>query len=232
MSFWRAAWNVLKAAGGLVVGAVTVFGWLSVTPEMVGQATYDAMRGPLPLVVMFFAGAMSGWGITRLWADSRERRSSLSHDSEVERIRSEFAAELSKKDEALAALSKRPTSKDLDDAVSKAVMRYSDKVDELTSKLSDAYREIDYLRSDKKVMTREQLESFIEGLSSDLKRRLREIEKDGGSCRARKDGELSILEQYGILSSSLDDWVESVYQWAMDPDVRRVIHDNPKLIGL
>lgn len=232
MSSWRVAWNVLKAAGGLIVGTVTVLGWLSVTPEMVGQASYDAMRGPLPLIVMFCAGGMSGWGITRLWADRRERRSNLSHEAEVDEIRSEYAAELSKKDEEVLSLSKRPTSKDLDDAVSEATRRYSGRVDELTSKLSDAYREIDCLRSDKKVMTRAQLESFIGGLSSDLKLRLREIEKEGGSLRARRDGELSILEQYGILSSSLDDWAESTYQFAIAPDVRTVIQGNPKLIGL
>lgn len=79
----KTVWNSMKAIGGFVVGAVTVFGWLNVTPEMVGQTTYDAMRGPAPLVVMFVSGTLFGWGVTKLWSDRRMKEASEAHDAEI-----------------------------------------------------------------------------------------------------------------------------------------------------
>ncbi|WP_087321884.1 hypothetical protein [Olsenella sp. An290] len=79
----KTVWNSMKAIGGFVVGAVTVFGWLNVTPEMVGQTTYDAMRGPAPLVVMFVSGSLFGWGVTKLWSDRRMKEASEAHDAAV-----------------------------------------------------------------------------------------------------------------------------------------------------
>ena len=79
----KTVWNSMKAIGGFVIGAVTVFGWLNVTPEMVGQTTYDAMRGPAPLVVMFVSGSLFGWGVTKLWSDRRMKEASEAHDAAV-----------------------------------------------------------------------------------------------------------------------------------------------------
>lgn len=79
----KTVWNSMKAIGGFVVGAVTVFGWLSVTPEMVGQVTYDVMRGPAPLAVMFVSGSLFGWGATKLWSDRRMKEASEAHDAAV-----------------------------------------------------------------------------------------------------------------------------------------------------
>ena len=92
MKTLRVIWTVLKAIGGFIVGATGVFGWLNITPEMVGQTTYDVMRLMWP-AVMFAGGALSGWGITKIWSDRK----------------------MAKKDNEIAELEKRPTQKDLDD---------------------------------------------------------------------------------------------------------------------
>lgn len=83
MGVEKTAWNILRTVGGFVVGAATVFGWLNVTPEMVGQATYDAMRGPAPLVVMFFCGTLFGWGVAKLWLGHRMKKASGAHDADI-----------------------------------------------------------------------------------------------------------------------------------------------------
>ena len=88
----RVIWTVLKAIGGFIVGAVGVLGWLNVTPDMVGQAAYDALSVLLPAIT-FVGGALSGWGITKIWSDRK----------------------MAKKDNEIAELEKRPTQKDVDD---------------------------------------------------------------------------------------------------------------------
>ena len=87
MGVEKTVWNSMKAIGGFVVGAVTVFGWLSVTPEMVGQVMYDAMRGPAPLAVMFVSGSLFGGGVTKLWSDRRMKEASKDHDAEIASLR-------------------------------------------------------------------------------------------------------------------------------------------------
>ena len=147
-------------------------------------------------------------------------------------IRHRFAIkEMDEKDDKIRELEERPTAEDLDDAVQSETDRMMERVDELTCKLSDAYREIDYLKSDGKVMTREQLASYISNLPDALKRRLRYIESHGGSVRETKDGELSTLEQQGIITSQLDDWVESRYVWSIVPDARSVIKSNRAILN-
>lgn len=117
MGTGRTVLNALKAVGGFVVGAVTVFGWLSVTPEMVGQAAYDVMRGPAPLVVMFVGGSLFGWGVTKLWSDHRAREAS---------------------DAISAELASRPTMEELD-AANRQVESLSSKIKEMED--SPRYRE-------------------------------------------------------------------------------------------
>lgn len=63
-------WLILRAIGGIVVGAVSIFGWLNVTPEMVGRAAYDALYVALPFLT-FVGGAFAGWGITGLYYRKR-----------------------------------------------------------------------------------------------------------------------------------------------------------------
>lgn len=82
----RRLMGALAAVAGFSASAITVLGWLNVTPEMVGQATYDAMRGPAPLIVMFVGGALFGWGVTKLWSDHRARMESEARSAEVERL--------------------------------------------------------------------------------------------------------------------------------------------------
>lgn len=146
-------------------------------------------------------------------------------------IRHRFAIrKLDEKDDEIRELEKRPTREELNAAVRSETDRMMMRVDELTGKLSDAYREIDYLKSGGKVMTREQLASYISNLPDALKRRLRYIESHGGSVRETKDGELSTLEQQGIITSQLDDWVESRYVWSIVPDARSVIKSNRTIL--
>lgn len=101
-------WNALKAVGGFVVGSVTVFGWLNVTPDMVGQAAYDAFRGPAPLVVMFAGGFLTGWGLTRLRSDGRQKRADDAHAIEVDELRDEQRSAIAERDARIAELEKRP----------------------------------------------------------------------------------------------------------------------------
>lgn len=222
MSSSGAIGNILKTTGGFVVGLTGVLTWMSISPEMVGQAVYDVLHIALP-VVTFAGGALSGWGITKLRAD--RRLASAIGDKEKE-----TGSVIEDKERRIKELEQRPTRDDLDSAVRAETARMMKRVDELTDKLADAYREIDYLKSGGKVMTEEQVSSLISNLPNSLKRRLREIESRGGSMRERKDGELSALEQFGILSSTLDDWVESRYVWSIVPDVRSVIKSNDGIL--
>lgn len=66
MKALNTTWSILRAVGGAVVGAVSIFGWLNVTPEMVGQTAYDALYVALPFLT-FVGGAFAGWGITSLY---------------------------------------------------------------------------------------------------------------------------------------------------------------------
>ena len=77
----------VASIAGFLASAATVLGWLSVTPEMVGQAAYDVMRGPAPLVVMFVGGSLFGWGVTKLWSDHRMKRASDAHAAEIESLK-------------------------------------------------------------------------------------------------------------------------------------------------
>lgn len=120
----KTVWNSMKAIGGFVVGAVTVFGWLSVTPEMVGQTTYDIMRGPAPLAVMFVSGSLFGWGVTKLWSDHRMKEASEAHDAEiagrptqedVDELRRQLAAKGAEIESLETELAGRPTQEDVDE---------------------------------------------------------------------------------------------------------------------
>ena len=68
MKALKVIWTILKAIGGFIVGTVGVLGWLNVTPDMIGQAAYDALIIILP-IMMFAGGSLSGWGITKIWSD-------------------------------------------------------------------------------------------------------------------------------------------------------------------
>lgn len=96
-------WAVLKAVGGFVVGATGVLGWLNVTPEMIGQTTYDMFRVSLP-AVMFIGGALSGWGITSIY----------------------YKKKLVAKDAKIAELEKRPTQEKLEEEVRVEVIQRVD----------------------------------------------------------------------------------------------------------
>lgn len=65
MSLPKVLWSAAKTAGGFIVGATSVFGWMNITPEMVGQAAYDALYILLPLIT-FAGGALFGWGIASI----------------------------------------------------------------------------------------------------------------------------------------------------------------------
>ena len=60
--------KIIRTLGGFVVGAAGVLTWLNVTPSMVGQAAYDVIYIALPIVT-FAGGALSGWGLTKLWSE-------------------------------------------------------------------------------------------------------------------------------------------------------------------
>lgn len=83
--------TTILAAGAAIAGflssVTTILSWLNVTPEMVGQATYDAMRGPAPLVIMFISGIAFGWGVTKLWSDHRMKNASDAHAAEIESLK-------------------------------------------------------------------------------------------------------------------------------------------------
>lgn len=75
------------AVAGFLSSVTTILSWLNVTPEMVGQATYDAMRGPAPLVIMLISGIAFGWGVTKLWSDHRMKNASDAHAAEIESLK-------------------------------------------------------------------------------------------------------------------------------------------------
>ncbi len=75
------------AVAGFLSSVTTILGWLNVTPEMVGQATYDVMRGPAPLAIMLISGIAFGWGVTKLWSDHRMKRASDAHAAEIESLK-------------------------------------------------------------------------------------------------------------------------------------------------
>lgn len=113
MSAWDKLKKVLKASGGFVVGAVSVFTWLNVTPAMVGQAAFNVLYASLP-VVTFIGGALSGWGITKLWSEKvisdkdNECRNCLTNkDNECEK-------KLAKKDEEIKRVVEEHTASFLD----------------------------------------------------------------------------------------------------------------------
>lgn len=91
MSESRDVRNAAGTAGGFIVGLTSVFGWLSITPEMVGQAAYDMLYYALP-VVTFAGGVLFGWGV------SSKRSKDL----------------LAAKDAEIAELEKRPTREFVD----------------------------------------------------------------------------------------------------------------------
>ena len=66
----NAFWKTLQAAGGFIVGATGVLGWLNITPEMVGETAYSIAYVVFP-IASFLGGALSGWSLTKLWADRR-----------------------------------------------------------------------------------------------------------------------------------------------------------------
>lgn len=150
----KTVWNSMKAIGGFVVGAVTVFGWLCVTPEMVGQVTYDIMRGPAPLAVMFVSGSLFGWGVTKLWSDHRMKEASEAHDAEiagrptqedVDELRRQLAAKDAEIESLEAELERRPTIEEVDARVVEAIGVFVDataaKFDELSKTSDDRLRE-------------------------------------------------------------------------------------------
>ena len=122
MKTLRVIWTVLKAIGGFIVGATGVFGWLNITPEMVGQTTYDVMRLMWP-AVMFAGGALSGWGITKIWSDRKmakmgneiaelEKRPT---QKDLDDLKKDHAKAIADRDAKIANLKERPTQKEVDD---------------------------------------------------------------------------------------------------------------------
>lgn len=58
------------SAIGAASGAVTIFAWMNITPEMVGRSMYEALRFILPFST-FTLGVVFGAGITCLLAIRR-----------------------------------------------------------------------------------------------------------------------------------------------------------------
>ena len=122
MKTLRVIWTVLKAIGGFIVGATGVFGWLNITPEMVGQTTYDVMRLMCP-AVMFAGGALSGWGITKIWSDRKMAKKDTEiaelekrpTQDDVDELKKEHAKAIADRDARISELELRPTQKDVDD---------------------------------------------------------------------------------------------------------------------
>ena len=122
MKTLRVIWTVLKAIGGFIVGATGVFGWLNITPEMVGQTTYDVMRLMWP-AVMFAGGALSGWGITKIWSDRKMAKKDTEiaelekrpTQDDVDELKKEHAKAIADRDARISELELRPTQKDVDD---------------------------------------------------------------------------------------------------------------------
>lgn len=111
-------WAVLKAFGGFVVGATGVFGWLNVTPEMVGQAAYDALYVAWPLI-MFAGGVLSGWGATSIYYKKRI----AAKDVEVEELEKQVRASKFYTD-GLAATGRKTLTERDDDFVTFSEMDY------------------------------------------------------------------------------------------------------------
>lgn len=59
----KSAAGVTASVLGALSAAAGIFSWMNITPEMVGQATYDTMKTWLPFV-MFALGAVFGAGVT------------------------------------------------------------------------------------------------------------------------------------------------------------------------
>lgn len=121
MKTLRVIWTVLKAIGGFIVGATGVFGWLNITPEMVGQTTYDVMRLMWP-AVMFAGGALSGWGITKIWSDRKMAKKDTEvaelekrpTQDDVDELKKEHAKAITDRDARISELELRPTREDVD----------------------------------------------------------------------------------------------------------------------
>lgn len=111
MKTLKTTWTILRTIGGFAVGAVSIFGWLSVTPEMVGQAAYDALYVALPLLT-FVGGASAGWGITSLYYRKR----------------------LADKESKIEELEKRPTQEKLEKKVRAEAIQRIDAENDLDKK--------------------------------------------------------------------------------------------------
>ena len=88
--------SAARQVGGFLVGAVTIFAWLNVTPQSVGEVTYTAIFFASP-VILFASGAIAGWGLTKQWADRK----------------------LAERNARIAELEKRPTMEEVEGAIAR-----------------------------------------------------------------------------------------------------------------
>ena len=61
--------NKVGSAAGIIGLMVTIFGWVGITPEMVGQTAYDLLYVAFPILSGMF-GIVAGWCLHGMLVDA------------------------------------------------------------------------------------------------------------------------------------------------------------------
>ena len=90
--------NKVGSAAGIIGLMVTIFGWVGITPEMVGQTAYDLLYVAFPILSGMF-GIVAGWCLHGMLVDANAVKAAA---VEVEKQKGETERERMRAEEAEA----------------------------------------------------------------------------------------------------------------------------------